>query len=130
MRHYEIVLMVHPDQSSQVPAMSERYQGMVTKDGGTVHRFEDWGRRRLAYPINKVHKAHYLLMNIECNQNVLDELENTFRYNDAVIRNLVLRQDHAVTDTSPMMKGNAESARSSDRKPRAPRKVEAQAAEE
>lgn len=104
MRHYEIVLLVHPDQSTQVPAMQERYEKMVKDSGGNIHRSEDWGRRRLAYSINKVHKAHYLLMNIECNQGTLDELENNFRYNDAVIRNLVLKRDQAITQPSPMMK--------------------------
>lgn len=105
MRHYEIVFLVHPDQSSQVPAMIERYQTMVKEGGGKVHRFEDWGRRQLAYSISKVHKAHYLLMNIECEKAVLDELENAFRYNDAVLRNLVLKRKHAITTPSPMMKG-------------------------
>lgn len=104
MRHYEIVFLVHPDQSAQVPAMIERYQAMITKSGGTIHRTEDWGRRQLAYPIDKLHKAHYLMMNIECNDTVRNELEEAFRYNDAVLRNLILSQDAAVTDPSPMMK--------------------------
>jgi small subunit ribosomal protein S6 len=104
MRHYEIVFLVHPDQSAQVPAMIERYQAMVTQDGGKVHRLEDWGRRQLAYPINKVHKAHYVLMNIECDQKALSELENAFRYNDAVLRNLILTRREAITGASPMMK--------------------------
>ena len=103
MRHYEVVFLVHPDQSAQVPAMIERYQSIVKQDGGEVHRLEDWGRRQLAYPINKVHKAHYVLMNIECDQKALDELENAFRYNDAVLRNMVLKRKEAVTDASPMM---------------------------
>ena len=106
MRHYEIVFLVHPDQSEQVPAMVEKYQGMVTASGGTVHRNEDWGRRQLAYPINKIHKAHYVLMNIECDGETLAELENTFRFNDAVIRNLVIRQDEAVTEASPLAKSS------------------------
>ena len=102
MRHYEIVFLVHPDQSEQVPAMVERYRGMVESDGGTIHRFEDWGRRQLAYPIQKIHKAHYVLMNIECGQSVLDELVSAFRFNDAVIRHLVMKTDRAITEQSPM----------------------------
>jgi small subunit ribosomal protein S6 len=102
MRHYEIVFLVHPDQSEQVPAMVERYTNLVTEDGGQVHRLEDWGRRQLAYPINKIHKAHYVLMNIECSDSVLSELNDTFRYNDAIIRNLVIRRKDAVTDVSPI----------------------------
>lgn len=104
MRHYEIVFLVHPDQSEQVPAMLDRYTSMIKADGGTIHRLEDWGRRQLAYPINKVLKAHYILMNIECNDKTLDELENTFRFNDAILRNLVIRTKHAVTDASPLVK--------------------------
>lgn len=104
MRHYEIVFLVHPDQSSQVPSMIDRYRTMITQNQGKVHRLEDWGRRQLAYPINKVHKAHYVLMNIECNQAVVDELENGFRYNDAILRNLILKRDAAVTEPSAMMK--------------------------
>ena len=104
MRHYEIVFLVHPDQSEQVPAMVERYRSMIEKGAGTVHRFEDWGRRQLAFQINDVHKAHYVLLNIECEQTTLEELENVFRFNDAVIRSMVLRRDKAVTETSPMMK--------------------------
>ena len=91
MRHYEIVVMVHPDQSDQVPAMVKRYQSMIEESGGTVHRMEDWGRRQLAYPIDKIHKAHYLLMNLECNQTVLEEMTTGFRFNDAVLRNIVMR---------------------------------------
>ncbi|REG86992.1 30S ribosomal protein S6 [Marinomonas pollencensis] len=102
MRHYEIVFLVHPDQSEQVPAMVERYTNLITEDGGQVHRLEDWGRRQLAYPINKIHKAHYVLMNIECSDSVLSELNDTFRYNDAIIRNLVIRRKDAVTDVSPI----------------------------
>lgn len=120
MRHYEVVFLVHPDQSSQVPAMIERYQQMVTQEGGKTHRLEDWGRRQLAYSINKVHKAHYVLMNIECNQKAIDEIESAFRYNDAVIRNLIIRRNHAITKPSPMMKSNAESGKSKHkRKPAA-----------
>jgi small subunit ribosomal protein S6 len=109
MRHYEIVFMVHPDQSEQVPGMIERYSNTITKDGGTIHRLEDWGRRQLAYPINKVHKAHYVLMNVEASNDAMDELTTTFRYNDAVIRNLVIRRDEAVTDESFIMKAEKES---------------------
>ncbi len=109
MRHYEIVFMVHPDQSEQVPGMIERYSNTIQKDGGQVHRLEDWGRRQLAYPINKVHKAHYVLMNVEASNDAMDELTTTFRYNDAVIRNLVIRRDEAVTDESFIMKAEKES---------------------
>lgn len=104
MRHYEIVFIVHPDQSEQVPAMIERYQGLVTGKGGRIHRLEDWGRRQLAYPIQKVHKAHYVLMNIECDIETLSELENAFRFNDAVLRHLTIAMKKAVTTPSPMMK--------------------------
>ncbi len=106
MRHYEVIFMVHPDQSEQVPGMVERYKSAITENGGKIHRLEDWGRRQLAYPIDKIHKAHYILMNIECTQPVLDELATSFRYNDAVIRNMVLRKDEAVTVESPMVKAN------------------------
>ncbi|MBU2875958.1 30S ribosomal protein S6 [Marinobacter salexigens] len=102
MRHYEIVFMVHPDQSEQVPAMIERYTSLITEDGGKVDRLEDWGRRHMAYPINKIHKAHYVLMNVECSQAAMDELTHNFRFNDAIIRDLILRRDEAVTDMSPM----------------------------
>ena len=104
MRHYEIVFMVHSDQSEQVPGMIERYTGSVKEAGGQIHRLEDWGRRQLAYPINKLHKAHYVLMNVEAPQQVIDELETTFRYNDAVLRSLVIHTKHAVTEASPMVK--------------------------
>lgn len=104
MRHYEILIMIHPDQSDQVPAMVKRYQTIIQEHDGHVHRFEDWGRRQLAYPINKVYKAHYVLMNVECNQATLKELDAAFRFNDAVIRTLVIRMNHAVTDPSPIMK--------------------------
>ena len=109
MRHYEIVFMVHPDQSEQVPGMIERYSNTITKDGGSVHRLEDWGRRQLAYPINKIHKAHYVLMNVEASNDAMDELTTTFRYNDAVIRNLVIRRDEPVADESFIMKAEKES---------------------
>jgi len=118
MRHYEIVFMVHPDQSEQVPAMVERYTGLVTESGGTVHRLEDWGRRHLAYPINKIHKAHYVLMNVECSGETLDEIENIFRFNDAIIRSLVVRAKEAVTEASPMMKPVEEKRVRRDEKPR------------
>ena len=118
MRHYEIVFMVHPDQSEQVPAMIERYTGVITEDGGKVHRLEDWGRRHLAYPINKIHKAHYVLMNVECGQEVLDELNSNFRYNDAVIRNAVFSRDEAVTVESPIMKAEKSESRPERREPR------------
>ncbi len=102
MRHYEIVFLVHPDQSEQVPAMVERYQSMVSKSGGSVHRHEDWGRRQLAHPINKAHKAHYVLLNVECDHNVLKEITGAFRFNDAVLRHLVINRKEAVTVASPM----------------------------
>ena len=101
-RHYEIVFLVHPDQSEQVPAMVERYQGIVTESGGAVHRTEDWGRRQLAHPINKIHKAHYVLLNVECDDEVLEEIKGAFRFNDAVLRNLVLKRKQAVTEPSPL----------------------------
>jgi len=119
MRHYEVVFMVHPSQSEQVASMIERYQtnlqkrgGIVQKHGGIVHRMEDWGRRPLAYPINKVHKAHYVLMNVECDQEAIDELESAFRFNDAVLRNLIVRRDDAVTEPSPLVKTGEERERS------------------
>ncbi|HMA89800.1 MAG TPA: 30S ribosomal protein S6 [Burkholderiales bacterium] len=104
MRHYEIVFIVHPDQSEQVPAMVERYKGLIAARNGTVHRLEDWGRRQLAYPLQKIHKAHYVLMNIECDQETLDELEHSFKFSDAVLRHLIVRMTKAVTSPSPMMK--------------------------
>lgn len=104
MRHYEICFIVHPDQSEQVPAMVERYKGIVAARKGTVHRLEDWGRRQLTYPLAKVHKAHYVLMNIECDAETLAELEHAFRFNDAVLRHLTVRMTKAVTTPSPMMK--------------------------
>ncbi len=111
MRHYEIVFMVHPDQSEQVPAMIERYRTIIESGKGHIHRLEDWGRRQLAYPINKAHKAHYVLMNIECDLPVLQELETAFRFNDAVIRSLILARKTAVTTPSPLVKENQEEAK-------------------
>ena len=108
MRHYEIVFLVHPDQSEQVPAMVEKYQGMVTESGGKVHRSEDWGRRQLAHPINKIHKAHYALLNIECDFDVVKEIKTAFKFNDAVLRSLVMVRDDAVTEASPMAVAVAE----------------------
>ncbi len=108
MRHYEIVFMVHPDQSEQVAGMIERYTGSITESGGTVHRLEDWGRRQMAYPINKLHKAHYVLMNVEAEQAVIDELETAFRFNDAVLRNMIMRTKAAVTEQSIMLKAKEE----------------------
>jgi len=109
MRHYEIVFLVHPDQSEQVPGMVERYTKSIQDDGGQVHRMEDWGRRQLAYSINKIHKAHYILMNVECGDSVLEELTTTFRYNDAVLRHLVIREDDAITEESPILKAEKDS---------------------
>ena len=105
MRHYEVVFLVHPDQSEQVPAMIERYRSGIESKGGTIHRLEDWGRRQLAYPINKIHKAHYVLMNIECDNEALSELESAFRFNDAVIRNMVIRRNEEITEASHLSKG-------------------------
>jgi small subunit ribosomal protein S6 len=118
MRHYEIVFLVHPDQSEQVPAMMERYRTMITSSGGEVHREEDWGRRQLEFPIKKIHKAHYALMNIECSQEILDELESAFRFNDAVLRHLTLSCSKAITEKSAMMAEveREESAKTVDRK--------------
>jgi len=126
MRHYEIVFLVHPDQSEQVPAMIERYTLTIEADGGAVNRLEDWGRRHLAYPINNVHKAHYILMNVECTCEVLEELEKNFRYNDAVIRNMVVRMKASITGDSPIK--FAESRSDRRRQERAP-KAENPAAE-
>lgn len=108
MRHYEIVLLIHPDHSTQIPAMIDRYKSTIEKNGGKIHRQEDWGRRPLAYIIKKVHSAHYLLFNIECDQEALDSLEYAFRYNDAVLRELIIRRDEAITSSSPMMKPESE----------------------
>jgi len=108
MRHYEIVFLVHPDQSEQVPAMIDRYRSIIENGGGTVHRLEDWGRRLLAFPINKVHKAHYVLMNVECAKDTLDQINSAFRFNDAVIRDLVIRRHKADTEPSPLAKSKEE----------------------
>lgn len=116
MRHYEIVFLVHPDQSDQVPGMVDRYTKSIEAGDGKVHRLEDWGRRQLAYPIEKIHKAHYILMNIECGQDVLDELSSTFRFNDAILRNLIIAREDAVTEESPILK--AEKSERSERRPR------------
>ncbi|MGD9171368.1 MAG: 30S ribosomal protein S6 [Candidatus Thiodiazotropha sp.] len=113
MRHYEVVFLVHPDQSEQVPAMIERYRSGIETKGGAIHRLEDWGRRQLAYPINKIHKAHYVLMNIECNDEALTELESAFRFNDAVIRNLIIRRDEAVTEISQLAKSQEDEEKDS-----------------
>ena len=129
MRHYEIVFLVHPDQSEQVPAMIDRYKATVESSGGKVHRLEDWGRRQLAYPINKIHKAHYVLLNVECDQAVRDEIETAFRFNDAVIRSLILKRDEAVTDMSALAKAkNDEDA--ADKKSAAERAAKERAAKE
>lgn len=114
MRHYEIVFLVHPDQSEQLPAMMERYRQMIETDGGRIHRQEDWGRRQLAYPIQKVYKAHYVLMNIECTSRALEELTSAFRFNDAVLRDLVTRREEAVTEPSPLIKGDESGSRPYD----------------
>jgi len=103
MRHYEIVFLVHPDQSDQVPAMLKKYAGIISKDGGQIHREEDWGRRQLAYPINKIHKAHYILLNIECSLEVLEELTSNFKFNDAVIRNMIIKRKKAITGSSSIL---------------------------
>ncbi len=128
MRHYEVVFIVHPDQSEQVPAMIERYRTMISGNKGTIHRLEDWGRRQLAYPINKIHKAHYVLMNIECDQETLAELELGFKFNDAVMRHLTFSTKTAVTEPSPMMKEEkSKSVLSNDSAKEAPAKEEATA---
>lgn len=126
MRHYEIVFLVHPDQSEQVPGMIERYTGLIKDSGGQVHRLEDWGRRHLAYPINKIHKAHYILMNIECGGEALDELAHNFRFNDAIIRDLVIRQKEAITEESPIKASQARD----DRRAAPKRSTEESGAEE
>jgi small subunit ribosomal protein S6 len=116
MKHYEIVFIVHPDQSEQVPAMIERYKNIIESKNGHLHRLEDWGRRQLAYPINKVHKAHYVLMNLESNKDVIDEISEAFRFNDAVIRHLIIKRKKAITEPSPMLKSkDAETEQSSEK---------------
>jgi small subunit ribosomal protein S6 len=119
MRHYEVVFLIHPDQSEQVPAMVERYHGIITASGGQVHRSEDWGRRQLSHIINKVHKAHYVLMNIECDQAALDELLNSFKFNDAILRHLLIKRDEAVTEASPLAKPDEPEVEASDKAPEA-----------
>ena len=128
MRHYEIVFIVHPDQSDQVPSMIERYSALATSKGGAVHRLEDWGRRHLAYPIQKIHKAHYVLMNIECGQAELDELGSTFRFNDAILRNLVVARDTAITEETEIMK--AERSDKAEKESRERREAERSARED
>jgi len=123
MRHYEIVFLVHPDQSEQVPGMVERYSNLITNGGGQIHRLEDWGRRHLAYPINKIHKAHYILMNVECSNEVLEELSHNFRFNDAIIRDLVIRRKDAITEESAIKA-------SQNREDRRPARQEAPRAED
>jgi small subunit ribosomal protein S6 len=118
MRHYEIVFLVHPDQSAQVPAMIDRYKATIESASGTIHRLEDWGRRHLAYPINKIHKAHYVLMNIECDQATLTELESGFRFNDAILRSMTLLQKHAITEPSPIATSTAEETRAAETRAR------------
>ena len=115
MRHYEVVFLVHPDQSEQVPGMVERYSSLIAQNGGQIHRSEDWGRRQLAYPINKIHKAHYVLMNVECDLDTLEELETAFKFNDAVIRNLIMKRKKADTEESPLMKIERESKEKKER---------------
>ena len=116
MRHYEIVFLVHPDQSSQVSAMIERYRSTIESASGAIHRLEDWGRRHLAYPINKIHKAHYVLMNVECDQATLDELESGFRFNDAILRSMTLLRKEAITENSPIAKASTEESRTEESK--------------
>lgn len=111
MRHYEIVLLIHPDQSDQVSAMVERYRSIVEKNNGQVHRHEDWGRRQLAYPVKKMHKAHYILLNVECDNEALDSLKHAFRYNDAILRHLILQRDTALTELSAMLRSEEEKER-------------------
>ena len=128
MRHYEIVFIVHPDQSEQVPAMVERYRGMVTAANGKIHRLDDWGRRQMAYQIQKMHKAHYVLMNIECDQEALDELEHSFRFSDAVLRHLTVQMSGPVTEPSPMMRQEKSRSLATGSEPPKVEKVEPQPA--
>ena len=114
MRHYEIVFLVHPDQSDQVPAMVKKYSGIISSKGGKIHREEDWGRRQLAYPINKIHKAHYILMNIECGEDVIDELSSNFKFNDAVIRNMILKRKSAISEKSSILLEDEDSDKNSN----------------
>lgn len=128
MRHYEIVFLVHPDQSSQVQAMVDRYKAIIKDASGTVHRLEDWGRRHLAYPIKKIHKAHYVLMNVECDQATLDELESGFRFNDAILRSMTLLKKEAVTEPSLIASANVEEAKATEAKDAAEKTAEAKEA--
>ncbi|MBE1299587.1 MAG: 30S ribosomal protein S6 [Alteromonadaceae bacterium] len=130
MHHYEIVFMVHPDQSEQVPGMIERYTGILSKDGGQIHRLEDWGRRQLAYPIEKLHKAHYVLINAEASAEAVEELETAFRFNDVILRNMIMRTKNAVTEPSPMAKEQSDSRDRSDRSERPAAKPAPAATEE
>ncbi len=130
MRHYEIVFIVHPDQSEQVPAMIERYRAMVTSRAGKIHRLEDWGRRQLAFPIQKIHKAHYVLMNVECDQETLDEIEHIFKFNDAILRHLTIVKREAESAPSPMMKEEKSRSLTSPQPAAAPAEGEATAAPE
>ena len=114
MRHYEIVFLVHPDQSDQVPAMVKKYSGIISSKGGKIHREEDWGRRQLAYPINKIHKAHYILMNIECGKDVIDELSSNFKFNDAVIRNMIIKRKSAISEKSSILLDDEDSDKNND----------------
>ncbi|ABA56750.1 SSU ribosomal protein S6P [Nitrosococcus oceani ATCC 19707] len=114
MRHYEVVFLVHPDQSEQLSAMMDRYRQIIETDGGCIHRLEDWGRRQLAYPIQKLYKAHYVLMNIECTPRTIEELTSAFRFNDAVLRDMVIRREEAITETSPLAKGEESGGRGYD----------------
>ena len=114
MRHYEIVFLVHPDQSDQVPAMVKKYSGIISSKGGKIHREEDWGKRQLAYPINKIHKAHYILMNIECGKDVIDELSSNFKFNDAVIRNMILKRKSAISEKSSILLDDEDSDKNSN----------------
>ena len=129
MRHYEIVFVVHPDQSEQVPQMVERYKGLIAAKSGTVHRLEDWGRRQLTYPIAKVHKAHYVLMNIECDNETLAELEHSFKFSDAVLRHLIVKMDKAHTAPSPMMREEKSKSMMGEGRPGEARAAEARPAE-
>jgi small subunit ribosomal protein S6 len=128
MRHYEIVFLVHPDQSEQVPGMIERYSNLISQGGGVIHRTEDWGRRQLAYPINKIHKAHYILLNVECNSETRDEIETAFRFNDAVLRNLIMKRKGPDTEESPLMKIERESKEKKERDDVAAQRAEIAAA--
>jgi small subunit ribosomal protein S6 len=128
MRHYEIVFLVHPDQSEQVPGMIERYSSLISQGGGVIHRTEDWGRRQLAYPINKIHKAHYILLNVECALETLEEIETAFKFNDAVLRNLIMKRKNPDTEESPLMKIERESKEKKARDDVSAQRAEAAAA--